>query len=104
MGIEDRAVAGGEHAADRLGEPHLVLGERAPRRHVQHVPHAKPPDRQSTDGSLVGSIASRPSDDSDGIGSVSNVARPKNCRSAVCSRLSYSSGRKNRRERHAEPS
>src|SRR5215210_6723026 len=43
-----------------------------------------------TDGSLVGSIASRPSDDKDGIGSVSKVARPKNWRSAACSRLSYS--------------
>ena len=42
----------------------------------------------STDGSLVGSIARRPSDESDGIGSVSNVARPKNCRSAACNRLS----------------
>ena len=30
----------------------------------------------------------RPSDDSDGIGSVSNVARPKNCRSAPWRRLS----------------
>src|ERR671918_183064 len=42
-----------------------------------------------TDGSLVGSIARRPSDDNDGIGSISNVARPKNCRNAACSRLSY---------------
>jgi hypothetical protein len=43
-----------------------------------------------TDGSFVGSIASRPSEDNDGIGSVSNVARLKNCRSAACRRLSYS--------------
>ncbi len=42
----------------------------------------------STDGSLVGSIARRPSEESDGMGSVSNVARPKNCRSADCRRLS----------------
>jgi len=40
------------------------------------------------EGSLVGSMARRPSDESDGMASVSKVARPKNCRRAACSRLS----------------
>ena len=44
--VEDRAVARGEHTADRLGEPHFVFGERPPRRYVQHVAHPEPPDRQ----------------------------------------------------------
>src|SRR5687767_14691702 len=44
----------------------------------------------SADGLADGSIASRPSDDTDGVGSASSVARSKNCRSADCSMLSYS--------------
>jgi hypothetical protein len=43
---------------------------------------------ESTEGSCVGSMASRPSEDNEGIGSVSNVARLKNCRNAACNRLS----------------
>ena len=42
------------------------------------------------DGSSVGSIASRPSELADKIGSLPNVARSKNCRSAACRKLSYS--------------
>jgi hypothetical protein len=42
----------------------------------------------SVDGSRVGSIASRPSEDSDGTASASNVARPRNCLSASCSSVS----------------
>ena len=43
-----------------------------------------------TEGSSVGSIDSRPSELADSIGSVSKVARAKNCRSAACRKLSYS--------------
>ena len=39
----------------------------------------------SAAGLADGSIASRPSDDADGVGSASSVARSKNCRSADCS-------------------
>ena len=37
LGIEDRAVAQCEHAADRLRQPDFVRRERPPRRHVQDV-------------------------------------------------------------------
>jgi hypothetical protein len=43
-----------------------------------------------TDGSSVGSIANRPSELADRIGSLWNVARSKNCRSAAWRKLSYS--------------
>src|SRR5688500_17059140 len=43
----------------------------------------------SADGLADGSIASRPSDETDDVGSASSVARSKNWRSADCSMLSY---------------
>ena len=44
----------------------------------------------SAHGSSDGSMASRPSEDAERIGSVSNVAREKNCCSAFCRNVSYS--------------
>ena len=51
--VEHRAVAYREHRADRPRQPHFVRGERAPRRHVQHVARSEPANGQ------LGRIAGR---------------------------------------------
>ena len=62
-----------------------VKTHRPGTRSVYRVPNHR---TISAAGFADGSMARRPSEDTDGVISVSRVARSKNCRSADCSRLS----------------